>query len=138
MPNPCHKTTAGGPSQQKFIQNKLVIIYFSVNINFNIVVVVKTIFRGNYMNKAQLIDKLANVTNSTKADCQVWLDCFIDIVTKEMRNDEVRLAGFGTLTHGKRAPRNGVNPQTGQKMHIPGCRVPKFRPATELRNYINK
>jgi DNA-binding protein HU-beta len=51
-----------------------------------------------------------------------------------MKSGEVRLAGFGTFTSAKRAARNGVNPQTGRKIRIPARRVPKFRPAQELKN----
>ena len=57
-------------------------------------------------------------------------------VSKEMKTGEVRLAGFGTLTSAKRAARNGINPQTGNKIKIPARRVPKFRPAKELKNAI--
>jgi DNA-binding protein HU-beta len=88
------------------------------------------------MNKAQLIEKLAKKTNSTKVDSEKWLNAWIECVSKEMKNGEVRLAGFGTLTHAKRAARNGINPQTGNKIRIPARRVPKFRPAKELKNYV--
>ena len=88
------------------------------------------------MNKAQLIEKLATKTNSTKVDSEKWLNAWIESVSKEMKNGEVRLAGFGTFTFAKRAARNGVNPQTGAKIRIPARRVPKLRPALELKKHI--
>ena len=88
------------------------------------------------MNKAELIEKVATKTQSTKADTARWLDAWIETVSKEMKNGEVRLAGFGTFTNAKRAARNGINPQTGKKIRIPARRVPKFRPAKELKNHI--
>ena len=88
------------------------------------------------MNKAQLIEKIANQTQSTKADAERWLNSWIETVSKEMKNGEVRLAGFGTFTNARRAARNGVNPQTGSKIRIPACRVPKFRPAAELKKHV--
>ena len=88
------------------------------------------------MNKAQLIERLANRTKSTKADAARWLDAWIETVTKEMKHAEVRLAGFGTFTYAKRAARNGINPQTGKAIRIPARRVPKFRPAKELKNQV--
>ena len=88
------------------------------------------------MNKAQLIECLAKKTNSAKVDSERWLNAWIELVSKEMKNGEVRLAGFGTLTHAKRAARNGINPQTGKKIRIPACKVAKFRPAKELKDYI--
>lgn len=89
------------------------------------------------MNKAQLIEKLAERTKSTKADAGRWLDAWIETVSKEMKSGEVRLVGFGTFTNSKRAARNGVNPQTGKKIHIPACKVPKFRPAAELKKSLS-
>ena len=88
------------------------------------------------MNKAQLIERLSTRTKSTKADASRWLDAWIETVSKEMKNSEVRLAGFGTFTYAKRAARNGINPQTGKAIRIPARRVPKFRPAKELKNHI--
>jgi len=88
------------------------------------------------MNKAQLIEKIASKTQSTKADAGRWLDAWIETVSSEMKKGEVRIAGFGTLTSAKRAARNGVNPQTGKKIRIPARRVPKFRPAQELKNNV--
>jgi DNA-binding protein HU-beta len=88
------------------------------------------------MNKAQLIEKIATKTQSTKADTSRWLDAWIETVSHEMKNGEVRLAGFGTFTNAKRAARNGVNPQTGAKLRIPARKVPKFRPAAELKKHV--
>lgn len=88
------------------------------------------------MNKAELIDALSKKTQSTKVDSENWLNTFVEIVSAEMKKGEVRLSGFGTFTNAKRAARNGVNPQTGKKIKIPARRVPKFRPATELKNKV--
>ena len=88
------------------------------------------------MNKTQLIEKIAHRTNSTKADASRWFDAYVETLTHEMKNGEVRIAGFGTFTYARRAARNGINPQTGKKIRISARRVPKFRPAKELKNYI--
>jgi len=88
------------------------------------------------MNKAQLVEVISKKTNSTKTDTTNWLDAWVEIVSHEMKNGDVRIAGFGTFTSTRRSARNGVNPQTGHKIRIPARRVPKFRPAKELRNYV--
>ena len=90
------------------------------------------------MNKAQLVDILAKKTSSAKIDSETWLNSFIDIVSHEMKRNDVRLSGFGTFTTAKRAARNGVNPQTGKAIRIPARTVPKFRPGKELKNCIKK
>ena len=83
------------------------------------------------------MEKISEQTQSTKTDTNKWLDAFIETVSKEMKNGEVRLSGFGTFTSTKRAARNGVNPQTGKKIHIPACTVPKFRPAQDLKKKVS-
>jgi DNA-binding protein HU-beta len=88
------------------------------------------------MNKAELTEVLSKKTNSTKVDCETWLNSFTEIVSHEMKKGEVRLSGFGTFTSAKRAARNGVNPQTGKKIRIPARTVPKFRPGKELKENI--
>ena len=88
------------------------------------------------MNKTQLIEKIAHLTDSTKSDAARWLNAYVETVTHQMKNGEVRIAGFGTFTYARRAARNGINPQTGKKIRISARRVPRFRPATELKNYI--
>jgi DNA-binding protein HU-beta len=88
------------------------------------------------MNKAELVEAIAKKTNSTKADSESWLNEFLTIVSEEIKRGEVRLSGFGTFTTTERMARNGINPQTGQRIRIPSCRVPKFRPATELKKLL--
>ncbi|MDP2829010.1 MAG: HU family DNA-binding protein [Sulfuricellaceae bacterium] len=61
----------------------------------------------------------------------------------------VTLLGFGSFYVGKRAARNGRNPQTGATIAIPAAQVPKFRssktrnkggkfsPASALKDAVN-
>jgi DNA-binding protein HU-beta len=96
-----------------------------------------TVYFGRLkMNKAELIEAIATKTKSTKVDSENWLNSFVELVSKEMKSGEVRLAGFGTFTNAKRKARNGVNPQTGKKIRIPAKKVPKFRPAMDLKKSI--
>jgi DNA-binding protein HU-beta len=90
------------------------------------------------MNKAELVDILAKKTNSAKIDSETWLNAFIEIVSHEMKRNDIRLSGFGTFTTAKRSARNGVNPQTGKSIRIPARTVPKFRPGKELKEYVKK
>ena len=89
------------------------------------------------MNKAELIENLANDLGVTKKLSGEFVDAFIYEVTKALKkNDEVRLVGFGTFKVVKRKARTGVNPQTGAKMRIPAKKVPKFVPGKELKTSI--
>ncbi len=89
------------------------------------------------MNKAELIEKVANLTDMTKADTERMLDATVDTVRKTVKKgDDVKLVGFGTFTKAKRKARSGRNPQTGETIKIPAAWYPKFRPGTEFKTLI--
>ncbi len=89
------------------------------------------------MNKAELIEKIANEVGITKAQTERMLDATIDLVKKTVKKgDEVKLVGFGTFTKAKRKARMGRNPQTGKAIKIPACWFPKFRPGAEFKAII--
>ena len=90
------------------------------------------------MNKAQLIEKVAKETETTKAQTERMLDATIDVIRKSVKKgDEVKLVGFGTFTKSKRKARTGRNPQTGKAIKIPAAWYPKFRPGSEFKTMLN-
>lgn len=91
------------------------------------------------MNKAQLIEKVAHATDSTKAQTERILDATMETIRRSVKKgDEVKLVGFGTFTKAKRKARMGRNPQTGHAIRIPAAFVPKFRPGTEFKELLRK
>jgi len=88
------------------------------------------------MNKAELIEALANATNTTKSSNEEMLNAFTATVTKHIKKEEIRLVGFGTFKAVKRKARTGRNPQTGRAINIPARRVPVWRPGKELKEKI--
>jgi len=89
------------------------------------------------MNKADLVEAIAKVTNTTKADTERMLDAFVDIVSKNIKKKEgVKLVGFGTFAVSSRKARVGRNPQTGEEIQIPARKVPVFRPGKELKDLV--
>ena len=91
------------------------------------------------MNKAELIDRIANKADISKAASARALDAAISTVRASLRRSEqVRLIGFGTFSVGKRAARLGRNPRTGATLKIKATRVIKFRAGKELRDEVIK
>jgi DNA-binding protein HU-beta len=89
------------------------------------------------MNKAELVEAIAKVTQLTKADTERTLDAFIDVVSKNVKKkDGVKLVGFGTFAVSNRKARVGRNPQTGEEIQIPARKVPVFRPGKELKDAV--
>ena len=90
------------------------------------------------MNKSQLIETLADSASLTKADAETVLNTFMETIKKTVKKGEdVTLIGFGTFTKTKRKARMGRNPQTGKEIKIPAMNVPKFRPGSDFKDFVN-
>ena len=91
------------------------------------------------MNKAELIEAIANTTKMTKADSGRSLDATIEAISKALKKgDRLSLVGFGSFSVTKRAARIGRNPQTGKEIKIAAKKVVKFKAGSELATNVNK
>ncbi|MFT5748978.1 MAG: DNA-binding protein HU-beta [Ancylomarina sp.] len=89
------------------------------------------------MNKAQLIEAMANKAGLTKADAKKALDAFIQTTSEALKGeDRVALIGFGSFSVSTREARTGRNPQTGKPIDIPAKKVIKFKAGSELVEVI--
>jgi DNA-binding protein HU-beta len=90
------------------------------------------------MNKAELIEAMANGAGISKADAKKALDAFIDTTTGALKKgDRVALVGFGSFSVSKRSARTGRNPQTGKEIKIAAKNVVKFKAGADLGNAVN-
>jgi len=65
------------------------------------------------------------------------LASMVDTITSELKSGgEVNITGFGAFKVSNRAARNGVNPRTGEKIHIPAMKSPVFRAWKTLKESI--
>ena len=86
------------------------------------------------MNKSQLIEAVAADSGLTKTDSALAIDSLLGTVTKTLKKgDEVIITGFGKFSVVKRGARNGVNPRTGERITIPGGKVPRFSAGSALK-----
>jgi DNA-binding protein HU-beta len=91
------------------------------------------------MNKAELIEAIANGAKLTKADAGRALDATIEAVSKGLKKgDRISLVGFGSFSVAKRAARVGRNPQTGKEIKIAAKKVVKFKAGSDLSGSVNK
>ena len=89
------------------------------------------------MNKADLVEKVADVLGSTKADAERAVETLIDEISKTLKKgDEVSIAGLGIFSAKMRPARTGRNPRTGETIKIEAMRVPKFRAAKALKDAV--
>lgn len=90
------------------------------------------------MNKAELVEAIANETGLTKAKSGEVVASIINTITETLKKgDKVSLVGFGTWSTSARAERKGRNPKTGEEITIPGKTVAKFKPGNELTKSVN-
>lgn len=90
------------------------------------------------MNKAELIDAIANESGLSKADSKKALDAFVNATSAALRsNDRISLVGFGSFSVSERAARTGRNPQTGKEIQIASKKVIKFKAGSELTEKVN-
>jgi DNA-binding protein HU-beta len=96
-------------------------------------VVLQKRLKNYIMNKAELINKVADDAGITKTQANSALDSFVEAVTKTLKGGgKVTLVGFGTFSVSKRAARNGRNPQTGEVIKIKARKVARFKAGKEL------
>jgi len=89
------------------------------------------------MNKAELINNMAEAADISKAAADRALLGFLKAVTDSLqKGDNVTLVGFGTFSVSERAARTGRNPQTGKEIQIAARKVAKFKPGKKLAEAV--
>lgn len=89
------------------------------------------------MNKADLISKVAELSDLSKKDATKAVDALFDAITGALKKgDKVQLVGFGNFEVRKRSARTGRNPQTGQEIKIKASKVPAFKPGKALKDSV--
>ena len=93
--------------------------------------------RAITMNKAELIDSIAEKTGHTQADTIKTIDALMETIEATVaKGDKVLLVGFGTFEPHLRAARAGRNPQTGEPLEIAEATLPKFTPGKLFKDRV--
>ena len=86
------------------------------------------------MNKGELAKAVADSAGLSQSDAGRAVDAVFDSVAGAVkRRDNVAIAGFGTFSAKTRSARDGRNPATGEKIHIPEKTSAAFKPASALK-----
>jgi len=89
------------------------------------------------MNKAELVEEVADQTGLTKRVSREAVDAIVSAITDSLaREERVTLVGFGSFQVMQRKARRGRNPQTGRELQIPAKKVPKFKAGRGLREAV--
>lgn len=89
------------------------------------------------MNKAELINSMAEKSALSKKDSEKALNAFIDSITEALAGgDKVQLVGFGRFEVKHRAARTGRNPKTKEPINIPASNIPSFKASKTLSEAV--
>ena len=79
------------------------------------------------MTKNEFVDQVASNSGLGKGEAGKAVDAVLDTIQETLaRGGEINFTGFGKFSVADRSARQGVNPQTGEKIQIAASRVPRF------------
>jgi DNA-binding protein HU-beta len=87
--------------------------------------------------KAEFVDQVAERSDLGKGEASEAVDAVLDTIKEVLaRGGEINFTGFGKFSVAERSARQGVNPQTGDKIQIPASRVPRFSAGSALKSAV--
>lgn len=91
------------------------------------------------MNKTELVAKTQEnlEINVSKKDLTAILEGFTKTIVDEVAaGEKVAITGFGSFESVERAAREGRNPLTGEDIHIPASKSPKFKASKTFKDVV--
>jgi DNA-binding protein HU-beta len=86
------------------------------------------------LTKQDFIKRVAQKSGLTERDASKAVEAFMESITETLKSgDSVNFTGFGKFSAAARAAREGVNPRTGERVHIAATTVPKFSAGSQLK-----
>jgi len=89
------------------------------------------------MNKEALADKVAAILGGSGAEGKRAVEAVFDSMTQALAaGDEVKIAGFGTFRVKMAKAREARNPRTGETIHVPAAKRPRFTAGKALKDAV--
>ena len=89
------------------------------------------------MNKAQLVEAVAEQLGGRRAAAEA-VDAVLDTIVRAVTaGDRVSVTGFGTFEKVDRSARFARNPQTGERVKVKKTAVPRFRPGQGFKDLVS-
>lgn len=91
------------------------------------------------MQKTDFIKAVAERTGSSQKETKMIIDAALGVIADALaQGKKVTLTGFGTFEVRERQEREGVNPQTREKITIPATKTPGFSASSTLKEEVKK
>lgn len=89
------------------------------------------------MTKSEFVDQVGSKSGLGKNEAGKAVDAVLEVIEETLkRGGDVNFTGFGKFTVAERGARQGVNPQTGERIQIAASRVPRFSAGSALKKSI--
>ena len=89
------------------------------------------------MTKSEFVDRVASESGLQKREASEAVDAVLSVIEETLkRGGEINFTGFGKFSVAERGARQGVNPQTGERIQIAASRVPRFSAGSALKKSI--
>ena len=93
--------------------------------------------KGEAVTKQEFVDQVANQSGLGKSEAGKAVDSVLQVIEETLaRGGEVAFTGFGKFSVADRGARQGVNPQTGERIQIAASRVPRFSAGSSLKSAV--
>ena len=89
------------------------------------------------MTKSEFVDRVADQAGIGKNGATKAVDATLSVIEETLsRGGEVSFTGFGKFTVAERGARQGVNPQTGERIQIAASKAPKFSAGADFKKAL--
>lgn len=91
------------------------------------------------MTRSELIERLAeHFPQLVAKDAEFAVRTILEAMARTLASGQrIEIRGFGSFAVSYRPPRVGRNPKSGEKVLVPGKRVPHFKPGKDLREQVD-
>ena len=91
------------------------------------------------MGKLELINNIAKKMNVNKAEAERFMDAYMESIKEALlKEEEVKLIGFGTFSVQEKAATTARNPRNPKEtIEVPAKKVVKFKLSKKLKELLN-
>lgn len=92
------------------------------------------------MGKVELINEIAKKMEVSKAEAERFVNAYMDSIKEALiKEEEVRLIGFGTFSVQEKEATTARNPRNpGEIIEVPAKKVVKFKLSKKLKELLNE
>jgi DNA-binding protein HU-beta len=89
------------------------------------------------VSKSEFVDAVAQESGLSKGDAAKAVDAVLSVIERTLsQGGDVAFTGFGKFSVAQRGARQGVNPQTGERIQIAASTVPRFSAGSALKKAV--